>query len=161
MGKEENNSASLTLLDLLTKDTIITKASVHDWKEAIQKSGEVLVKAGSVEPRYIPAMIKFKEEFGPYIVIAPGIAIPHARPEDGVKRPCLCLMTLREPVEFGSERNDPVDLVIAFGAVDNKQHLTALAQLARLLSNQEKVKKIREARMTEEILEILSEYREV
>jgi len=160
MGEGIQKGSLPALSDLLTGDTIIVKASVSDWREAITKTGEVLVKIGAVEPRYIPAMMRFKEEFGPYIVIAPGIAIPHARPEDGVRRPCLCLMTLEKPVEFGSEHNDPVDLVIAFGAVDNKQHLKALAQLAKLLSNQRDVKKIRGARRKKEILEILSKYKE-
>lgn len=161
MSKEKTNRSYTALTNLLTQDTIIVKASASNWKEAIEVTGEALVKTGAVEPRYIPAMMRFKEEFGPYIVIAPGIAIPHARPEDGVKRLCLCLMTLKKPVKFGSKHNDPVDLVIAFGAVDNKQHLKVLAQLAKLLSNNDDVKRIREAKRKEEILDILHKYEQV
>jgi mannitol/fructose-specific phosphotransferase system IIA component (Ntr-type) len=167
MAKEEvssltmqNNEGQLfpSLTDLLTEDTVVLNACVQDWKQAIAKAGEILVRTGAAEPRYVDAMIRFKEQFGPYIVIAPGIALPHARPEEGVKRPCLSLLTLKKPVEFGSEDNDPVKVVIAFGAVDDKQHVTALAQLARLLSNEEDIEKIKGAHRKEEILRVVSKY---
>lgn len=48
--------------------------------------GELLEKSGAIEPRYIDAMINTVKEIGPYIVIAPGIAMPHARPEAGAKK---------------------------------------------------------------------------
>ncbi len=148
------------LPDLLSNDTIIVRASFSDWKEAIRIAGEALVRAGAVEPRYVSAMIDFKEKFGPYIVIAPGVAIPHARPEDGVKRPCLCLVTLEKPVEFGHKDNDPVFLIIAFGAIDHKQHLKALSQLSKLLENHEDVERIRRAKTKEEVIEIVSKYKD-
>lgn len=161
MTMQHNGKQSFpSLADLLTEDLIVLNACVQDWKHAIARSGEALVRTGAVEPRYVDAMIRFKEQFGPYIVIAPGIALPHARPEEGVKRPCLSLLTLKKPVEFGSEDNDPVKVVIAFGAVDDRQHVTALAQLARLLSNEEDLEKIKNAQRKEEILRVVSKYSE-
>ena len=149
-----------SLADLLTEDTIMLNVCARDWKDAIVRSGEILVRTGAVEPRYIDAMIKLKEELGPYIVIARGVALPHARPEEGVKRPCLSLVTLSKPVEFGNVENDPVKLIIALGAVDDEQHVTALAQLARLLSDEEDLEKIKNAQGKEEILQIVSKYGE-
>ncbi len=43
-----------------------------------------------------------------HIVIAPGIALPHARPEDGVIDSTVAVVRLAEPVNFGNEDNDPV-----------------------------------------------------
>ena len=147
------------LAELLTKDTISIKAAASDWKEAIRKSGELLVKTGAAEPRYIEAMIRFCEEHQAYIVVVPGIAIPHARPEDGMKRVGFSLVTLKEPVYFGHPQNDPVDLLIALGGPDNKSHIKALAQLAQMLQNQETVKRIRNAQTKEEALKIINEKR--
>ena len=42
-----------------------------------------------------------------------------------MKRMCMSLVRLASPIEFGSEANDPVDLVFAFGAVDKEAHLQA------------------------------------
>lgn len=146
------------LAEVLTEDTIMVKASVSDWKDAIRKSGELLVRAGAAEPRYTDAMIKFCEEHNAYIVIAPGIAIPHARPEDGMKKVGFSLIILEKPVKFGNPVNDPVDLVIALGAPDNKSHIKALAQLAEILMNKRILKKLRKAKTKKEVLRIVNSF---
>jgi len=141
----------LGLLDLLKKEAIVLDVPVKNWKDAVVKAGEILVKIGAAEPRYIDAMIKTVEEMGPYIVITKGIALPHARPEEGAKKPALVLMRLETPVEFGNPDNDPVDIVIAFTATDEKSHVKALSQLAQFLQEEENIRKIREARSVEEL----------
>jgi PTS system ascorbate-specific IIA component len=77
--------------------------------------------------------VQIVEEHGPYIVLAPGLALAHARPEDGVLRVCLAVVTLAEPVAFGHPDNDPVDVVFAFGSPDAEQHVAMLSALARRL----------------------------
>ena len=146
------------LYDLLTEDTVVVKASVLDWKDAIRKAGELLLNIAAIELRYIDAMIKFSEEHNAYIVIAPGIALAHARPEEGVKRTCLSLITLKEPVRFGPPQNDPVDLVVTLGAPDNKSHIKALEQLAEILIDQENVERIRNAQTKKDVLKIIGKH---
>jgi len=155
---EKEPTSTPKLFDLLTESTVIIKASVSDWKDAIRKSGELLLNIDAIEPRYIDAMIKFCEENQAYIVIAPGVALPHARPEDGVKEICLSLITLKEPVKFGHPQNDPVDLVIALGAIDNRSHIKALGQLAEMLMNKETLRKLRNANTKKEALKIISSF---
>ena len=158
LRENSEKGATPKLQELITKEAIILKAFVSDWKDAIKKAGEILVKIGAVEPRYISAMIEFTKKLGPYIVITKGVALPHARPEDGVLKPCFSILTLRKPVEFGNVNNDPVDLVIGFGARDNSSHLKALAQLAKLLQNKEDTNMIRSANNSEEVLDVLKKY---
>jgi mannitol/fructose-specific phosphotransferase system IIA component (Ntr-type) len=100
-------------------------------------------------------MIHTAKELGPYIVIAPGLALPHSRPEDGVLEPCMALITLDPQIEFGNPDNDPVDLVIAFGAVDNEQHVEALQDMATILSEPGNLEALREAETKEQILEVM------
>ncbi|MGH9184120.1 MAG: PTS sugar transporter subunit IIA [Acidimicrobiales bacterium] len=104
-----------------------------DWRAAVRAACEPLVEAGAVEPRYVDACVALVEEEGPYMVLAPGLALAHARPGDGVRRLCLAVATPVEPVEFGHPDNDPVDLVIVFGSPDSDQHVGLLAALARRL----------------------------
>ncbi|WP_213996414.1 PTS sugar transporter subunit IIA, partial [Tepidanaerobacter syntrophicus] len=124
--------------------------------EAIRKGGEVLVREGFVEPRYVDAMIKNVKELGPYIVIAPGIAMPHARPEDGVKKVCMSLVTLKEPVEFGNATNDPVRIVVSLGAADNTNHIKALSELSDFLDSKENIEKLLMCNNIKEVLELIS-----
>lgn len=49
---------------------------VENWEDAIRKSAEVLVKNGNVAPEYIDGIISAINEYGPYIVISDGLAIP-------------------------------------------------------------------------------------
>lgn len=62
-----------------------------DWKAAVKLGTDLLVKAGAAEERYYEAILKMTEELGPYYVIAPGIAMPHTRPENGAKKQALRL----------------------------------------------------------------------
>ena len=81
-------------------------------------------------------MIATVEQLGPYIVIAPGIALAHSRPSPAVRRAGISLVTLAEPVEFGHRQNDPVSLVVGLAAPDDEGHVTALATLAEFLSDE-------------------------
>lgn len=144
------------LSTMLTKETIALGLHARDWQEAVTEAGNLLVKAGKIEPRYVEAMIRMVKEIGPYIVIAPGVALPHARPEDGVKEACMSLITLRKPVPFGNQNNDPVELVVAFGSPDSKGHVEALAELARVLGDEEALVRLRRAMSVQDILTIVA-----
>lgn len=140
---------------LISKETINAKVQVKNWEEATEAVGNLLVSAGKIKPDYITAMKRVLKEMGPYAVIAPGIVLLHARPEDGVIEPCLGLITLVHPVPFGHSENDPVDLVFALGAVDKQAHITALQQLAEMLGDAGKLREIRSAHNDSLLLKIL------
>ena len=152
---QEREAEASALSKMLTNETIALGLRVHDWQQAVREAGSLLVKAGGAEWRYIEAMVQMVEEMGPYIVIAPGVALPHARPEDGVKKACMSLITLEPPVEFGNEYNDPVELVVAFGTTDNEAHIEALAALARLLGDSSILESLKRASSPGEILKLI------
>jgi len=135
----------IQLLDMLSDQAIQAQIAVADWEEATDTVGQLLVASGKITPGYIEAMKRVLMEMGPYAVIAPGIVLLHARPEDGVISACLGLITLSTPVEFGHSENDPVDIVLALGATDKSAHLRALQQLARLLGDEAGLALIRSA----------------
>lgn len=143
------------LLDLLTEDRILTKVKASDWRELVRISGGVLVRDGLVEEKYIDAMIGSIEKNGPYVVLTDGFALLHARPEDGVKEICMSLVTLDEPVEFGHKDFDPVKVAIAFGAVDNQQHLQALQELMKVLMIEGSVNEMYEIESSKRLHEYL------
>lgn len=131
--------------------------STENWVDAVKLAGRMLVVDGIVEERYINAMIRVTEELGPYAVIAPGVAIPHARPEDGARDVGLSVLIVRNGVNFGSP-NDPVYVVIGFAAKDKTSHLGILKELAELLSTPDLVEELRSLSSPEKIIEILIRY---
>jgi ascorbate PTS system EIIA or EIIAB component len=110
-----------------------------DREHAIEMAGELLVASGRSTPEYTDSMIEAVEANGPYIVIAPGIALAHGRPSEAVLEIGLSLVTLAEPVAFGNEANDPVRLVIGLCATDHESHIDIMAELATFLGEADSV----------------------
>lgn len=123
-----------TLESLLAPGAVELHATSKDWREAIRLAGSLLEDAGTITADYTEAMVRSVEETGPYIVVAPGFAFAHARPSEAVKQTSLSWARLDKPVEFGHDSNDPVDLVVAFAARSDSEHLQAMKQLAKLLA---------------------------
>jgi PTS system ascorbate-specific IIA component len=124
------------LTQLLPIDAIRIGETAADWRAAVRLAGDALAASGATTPDYTDEMVATVEQLGPYIVIAPGIALAHSRPSPAVLRAGISLVTLRDPVAFGHRENDPVRLVIGLAAVDEEGHITALSTLAELLSDE-------------------------
>lgn len=143
------------LREALDHGSVLVEVEPGDWREAVEASGKLLVDVGAAEEGYVAAMVRTTEELGPYAVIAPGVAIPHARPEDGAVRVGLSLAVLSEPVEFGSKENDPVDLVFGFSTTDADAHVELLQALADFIEKPENTEALRSASTIEEVLQVV------
>ena len=142
-------------MGLVIKDNIAVDIEAKDWKEAIKVAGDLLVKSGHITEDYVHAMIDTVITFGAYIVICPGVALAHARPEAGVISPGLSLAILRNPVEFGHESNDPVKLVFALASIDHSCHIDALSVLSDIISDESKMESLFVASNASQVMEIL------
>jgi len=111
--------------------------SARDWQEAVRIAGQRLVDLGLADERYPEAMVRCVHEFGPYIVVAPGVAVAHARPEEGGLKDGIVLVRLDPSLPFGHADNDPVTFLFAFSARESGHHLEMLKDLAVLLADQE------------------------
>ncbi|TCP50089.1 PTS system IIA component (L-Asc family) [Tamaricihabitans halophyticus] len=106
-----------------------------DWRAAVRQAAEALVAAGAASADYPEACVRMVTEHGPYIVLGPGLALVHARPEDGGNKVGVAAVTLTTPVAFGHPDNDPVDLLIAFCTPDSDAHIAALSTVAKALAS--------------------------
>jgi PTS system ascorbate-specific IIA component len=140
----------------LAEGSISVRATASNWKQAIELAGEALVTSQRTTTQYTEAMVQAFEELGPYMVIAPGIALAHARPSEAVLGTGLSLITLSEPVVFGSEANDPVRLVIGLAAVDHDSHIDLMAALSDILMDVMKVNMLLQAENVEQVRDLLS-----
>jgi PTS system ascorbate-specific IIA component len=144
---------------LISSGTILVQHHASDWEEAIHIGGTMMVDAGLAEERYIQAIIDNHRTIGPYFVIAPGIAMPHAKPENGVIQTGYVLMTLDEPVKFGDEENDPVDILIFAGAINREEHNSeVIPQIAELCDSDAHIAALRQSRTRQEMEEALQRF---
>ena len=131
----------MSALDIaLAPGSIRLKQECKDYSEAIFLAGTALEQSGRTKSIYTKQMHDAFVELGPYMVIAEGIALAHARPSEAVISAGLSLVTLKSPVEFGSQRFDPVSLVFGLAAVDHDGHIDLMAALSELLMDEAKVK---------------------
>jgi PTS system ascorbate-specific IIA component len=119
----------------LADRAIVLQARAATWRDAVRLAGDALVDSGCTTPEYTEAMIRMVDDHGPYIVIAPGLALAHARPGPEVRADGLSVVTLAEPVEFGHAHNDPVRVVIGLAGVAADGHLEAVAQIANAFND--------------------------
>ncbi|HGM9905562.1 TPA: PTS sugar transporter subunit IIA [Proteus mirabilis] len=146
------------LKTLLTPDVVQVIPQVKDWREAIKIACQPLIDKGCIEPRYVDAIYKSHEQIGPYYVLGPGIAMPHARPEEGVNQLSLELTIIEKGVEFGADENDPVKLLIVLAATDNDSHINAIVKLAELFDNQDDIDTLLQAKSKAEVLAVINHY---
>jgi len=144
------------LKEALPAEQISLNVKADNWQEAIREAGDLLLNAGAISREYIDAMIQTANELGPYIVIAKGIAMPHASPEAGVKRTALSLVKLATPVEFGNPDNDPVEIVIGLAAMDGKTHVNTMRALAELMIDKERMARLFKAQTKKDILDVIA-----
>ena len=91
------------------------------------------------------------------MVIWPGAALLHA-PPPGVRRLCMELINLREPIHFGHPDNDPVQIAVVLGAVDGRSHITALQELNQLMQDDKARSAIRDTLHKSVVLHWVSHY---
>ncbi|ABS22284.1 BglG family transcription antiterminator [Bacillus cytotoxicus] len=155
-GREEKYKPMLN--ELLTKEYIQLQDHVDSWEGAIRIAAKPLLQTEYISEEYVQEMIANVKKLGPYIVIAPKIAIPHARPESGVKKLGMSLLQLKESVSFSEKQEHAVNLIIVLAAIDNETHLKALAQLSDMLSQPENVDLLIRSNSKEQMLEMIAKY---
>lgn len=141
------------MVQTLLKEFVAVKHHVTTWEEAIKVAATPLLDAGYIEERYIHQMIVNVKELGPYIVVMPNVALPHARSEHGAIKTGISIMKLNEKVSFPS--NQDVQLLVVLSAQDNDAHMQLLSELVDIFMDDEKMSKIFDATCERELLEVL------
>ncbi len=136
----------------ILKNNICIVESVKDWREAVKKSGEILLNNEIIEERYIGAAIKNIEKLGNYIVLTDNVAMPHARPEDGVRETGLSLLVIKKGVDFSDEK---VYLVFMLASKDSNSHIEIIKKLSNLIDDEELINKLIAVENEMEILNLI------
>lgn len=133
-------------------ELVFAKRHADDWRGAVDAAGRLWLERGLCEQRYIDMIKTQLSENNAYAVIIPGLVLLHAPAGEGVLENSLMLMTLDEPVEFGHEENDPVEVMICFTAVGKQDHLNSMKRIANMLLDDDFVAKAAAAQTDEELM---------
>lgn len=126
------------------------------WEEAIQAGCEPLLKDNTITQEYVELVIQCVRDFGPYIVIAPMIAMPHStQGAAGVNDTKIGFMKVEEPVHFedGNPEKD-AKLFFTLASVDGDKHMENIMKLSEMLMNEEIVEQLLKATCDEDLIRI-------
>lgn len=141
----------MNLADIFTPARIQFTNDALAWQDAIRLALQPLVTDQSITSGYVDAVINKVKTAGPYIDLGLGVALPHARPEDGVKTMGMTFLRTRTPVKLLDDPAHSIRLFISLAATDNTSHLKVLAELTKVLGDSEKLERLMAAISTDEV----------
>ncbi|MDY4760828.1 MULTISPECIES: PTS sugar transporter subunit IIA [Streptococcus] len=138
---KENNSIRLGL-------------NADSWQEAVKLAVQPLIDSGAVSSEYYDAIIASTEKYGPYYVLMPGMAMPHAEAGNGVFKDAFALITLTNPVVFSDGKEASVFITLA--ATDPAIHTTvAIPQIVALFELDNAIDRLLACQTPEEVLQLV------
>ncbi len=133
--KETQPETKLYISDTIDKNRINIVENVSSWQQAIKMASEPLIADGSLEMRYVEAMIEAVVEYGNYMVLVPEIAFVHAGINDGINRECSSILISKAPILFGVKNPKLIRSVVVMGIKDKKS--TSLLNNVYILEKKE------------------------
>lgn len=112
----------------------------NNWEQSIHLIGKKLIEEGSIEPRYIDAIIQKNKQMGPYMFITDKVVLAHAKIEDGVIKLGVNVGIFHVPVEFTSSKK--AEIIIFLAAENQESHLRILNDIMTIFSNKINTEKI-------------------
>lgn len=150
----------MLLKELVEKNRVGFYEKFDSWEEAIKASCKPLLEDNSIEDVYVDSMIDCVKKYGPYIVLAPNIAMPHSQEcAEGVNNTAISFMKVEQPVEF--EKGNPeknAQLFFTLASNNHEKHLENMSKLAIVLANEDIVKELLQAQTEEDLLKIEEKY---
>lgn len=110
----------------------------QSWHNAIRISGQELLSKHSIEEKYINKIISNIENFGSYMIIAPGVLLAHASERDGVLNNGFSMHVFNEPIIFPGENVFPVSVIITI-AVKNRESYHVVEKIVQWVLDEETI----------------------
>ena len=150
------------MLSYFLENHLINISHKHpkDWQEAIRISGEIMKENNLVTDKYIDQVIADVKQYGPYIVIVPGVAMPHSQADSsGVLGTGIGLTIFPEAVSF--DQKDPekdAQLFFMLAAKDNPTHMKNIANLSNLLMEDGMIEDLRKVKSLRDYQEVMQKH---
>lgn len=132
-----------------------------DWREAISESGQSLLEKGIINQSYIDEIIACVEEYGPYIVIVPEVAMPHSSGKsEGVFGTAISFTKMKNNIKFSSNEFDSKEAILFFtlAAKNSEEHMTNIQNLSDLLMTEGVIEDLMETDSINDFEKVMEKY---
>lgn len=148
------------LKEIINQNHFVFEKHFDHWEDALRRSYYPLLRDKVVEEHYVEAVIDCVNKYGPYIVLVPGIAMPHSSEgAQGCNGTAISFMKVEDEVDF--DREDPekkARLFFSLAALDHEEHLNNITQLMETLMNEEIVEALMKVTTIEELKKVAELY---
>jgi PTS system ascorbate-specific IIA component len=150
---------------MLLKDFVELKhcnfiEKANDWQDAMRKACEPLVADGTVDESYSDAIIESVKKNGPYIVLIPGVAMPHSMINaGGVNGTAVSFMKCEQPVFFSEDDEEKYGTIfLTVCAVNTDDHLKNMKQVFSMLTSEDLLADLMRVHCAEDLLKLDKKY---
>lgn len=130
-----------------------------NWEDAIRISCKALLEKKLISEVYVNEIISSVKEHGPYIVIAPNVAMPHATAEsEGVFGTAISFTKFPQQVLFYDENENeekPAQLFFTLAAKNADEHLENITKLMELLMEDGMIEKLLDTKTIDDYKKIM------
>jgi PTS system ascorbate-specific IIA component len=150
----------MLLGEIITNNRVQFVDGAGDWEEAIRISCKSLIDDKTINPKYADEIISAVRDLGPYIVLMPGFALPHAmKNSSNANGTAIAFTKFSRPVSFIKD-SDEKDASVFFtlAARDNEEHLKNMRKLWKMLTNEELCVDLLRAATLEELMALDTKY---
>ncbi|QTF09115.1 PTS transporter subunit EIIA [Brenneria izadpanahii] len=144
---------------IITENLFALQCTANNWQEAVKLGCTLLEEKEYITADYYQGILNVVAEHGPYFVILPGIAMPHARPEAGALKTGCSLVILKEPVDFGHENNGPVSILFTMAAKSTEEiNEGILIEIMELLDDDNVIERLRQVKNAEDLKSVFGKF---
>lgn len=121
--------------EIISDEAIFINENFATPESAVEFIGNFFVAHHCATQEYAQAMLKVLEKYKTVIVLDDGIAMPHARPEQGALKNQLVFVQLEQSLDFGHSEFDPVRFLIGVVSTGTEQHIQLIQLIGNLVEN--------------------------
>ena len=150
----------MLIKDIYEKGNYSFQNHFDSWQDAIRASYEPLLQKGIVEECYINNVIECVNKYGPYIVLVPGIAMPHSSEgSEGCNGTAIAFMKVNDDVDFDpNDEEKKAKLFFSLASLDHDAHLKGIQDLMEVLMDEDIVAALMEATCEEDLKAIIEKF---
>lgn len=146
----------MLLKEIVEKEYFAFHEGPLEWQDAIREACRPLEVQGVIESVYAEEIIACVEKHGPYIVLIPGVAMPHSTENaKGCNGTGIGFMRTDTPVSF--DANDPekdASIFFTLCSTNQEEHFANMQRLYAILTDEAVVEELKQATSADDLLRI-------